>query len=37
MKVEALPVVQGDHNLGNYEEMYKQFRLERNRKRIYME
>ncbi|HLO12868.1 MAG TPA: acetate--CoA ligase, partial [Pseudoneobacillus sp.] len=25
MKVEALPVVQGDHNLGNYDEMYKQF------------
>ncbi|MCL6570941.1 MAG: acetate--CoA ligase, partial [Bacillus sp. (in: Bacteria)] len=25
MKVEALPVVQGDHNLSNYEEMYKNF------------
>ena len=25
MKVETLPVVQGDHNLGNYQEMYKHF------------
>ncbi|MGG3466382.1 acetate--CoA ligase [Neobacillus pocheonensis] len=25
MKVEALPVVQGEHNLQNYEEMYKNF------------
>ena len=25
MKVEALPVVQGEHNLNNYEETYRQF------------
>lgn len=25
MKLEALPVVQGDHNLRDYEETYKNF------------
>lgn len=34
MKVEALSVVQGEHNLSSYEEMYKQFNWETSEKQF---